>query len=72
MGVGLEYAFSPNWSVGAEYDHLWMGKANIGFGVTNEFSGHLNPRVNQDVDMFTLRVNYRFGWAAPAPVTARY
>ena len=29
-------------------------------------------RINQDVDMFTLRVNYRFGWASPAPVTARY
>src|SRR5215475_10491043 len=25
LGVGWEYGFSPNWSVGLEYDHLWMG-----------------------------------------------
>ena len=24
VGVGLEYAFAPNWSVGIEYDHLFM------------------------------------------------
>src|SRR5882724_1861304 len=24
IGVGAEYAFAPNWSVGLEYDHLFM------------------------------------------------
>ena len=24
VGVGLEYGFAPNWSVGVEYDHLFM------------------------------------------------
>ena len=24
IGVGLEYAFAPNWSVGVEYNHLFM------------------------------------------------
>ena len=24
VGVGLEYAFAPNWSVGVEYNHLFM------------------------------------------------
>ena len=73
LGVGLEYAFSPNWSVGVEYDHLWMGRANITFPATTQVSaGFLNDRISQDVDMVTLRVNYRFGWGAAAPVTARY
>ena len=31
MGVGLEYGFAPNWSVGVEYDHLFMGDRNIDF-----------------------------------------
>jgi opacity protein-like surface antigen len=24
VGVGLEYGFSPNWSAGIEYNHLFM------------------------------------------------
>ena len=28
VGVGFEYGFAPNWSVGVEYDHLFMGDAN--------------------------------------------
>jgi len=28
-GVGFEYGFAPNWSIGAEYDHLFMGDAII-------------------------------------------
>ena len=29
VGVGLEYGFAPNWSVGVEYDHLFMGTHDI-------------------------------------------
>lgn len=72
LGVGFEYGFAPNWSVGAEYDHLWMGTANNSFtAVDPRLVGILNDRIRQDVDMFTLRINYRFGGYA-APVTARY
>jgi outer membrane immunogenic protein len=72
LGVGFEYGFAPNWSIGAEYDHLWMGTANNSFTTTDaRLAGILNDRIRQDVDMVTLRINYRFGWGA-APVTARY
>jgi outer membrane immunogenic protein len=48
-----------------------MGNANNSFSVVNPIvAGALN-RISQDVDMLTLRVNYRFGWGG-APVTARY
>lgn len=71
VGVGFEYGFTPNWSIGAEYDHLFMGHSNNSFSVVNPIvAGALN-RINQDVDMVTLRINYRFGGFG-APVAARY
>jgi len=74
LGVGFEYGFAPNWSIGAEYDHLWMGTANNSFSVVDpRVAGILNNRISQDVDMFTLRINYRFGgYPYGAPVGARY
>jgi outer membrane immunogenic protein len=71
VGVGFEYGFTPNWSIGAEYDHLFMGNSNNSFSVVNPIvAGALN-RITQDVDMVTLRVNYRFGYGTP-PIAARY
>jgi outer membrane immunogenic protein len=67
VGVGWEYGFAPNWSAGIEYDHLFMGHANNSFAATDpRIVGFLNSRINQDVDLVTVRVNYRFGpWGAP-------
>jgi outer membrane immunogenic protein len=69
LGVGFEYGFSPNWSFGVEYDHLWMGTSNN--AVDPRLVGILNNRISQDVNMVTLRINYRFGGYA-APVVAHY
>ena len=72
LGVGFEYGFTPNWSFGVEYDHLWMGHANNSFTVADpRLVAVLNDRISQDVDMVTVRVNYRFGGYG-APVAARY
>jgi outer membrane immunogenic protein len=62
VGTGLEYAFAPNWSVGFEYDHLFMGGTDYAFAGTSPLlsTGAIN-HVNQDVDMVTVRFNYRFG-----------
>jgi len=72
-GIGWEYGFAPNWSFGIEYDHLWMGRDNSTFAgfVTPGGITVLGDGIKQDVDMVTLRVNYRFGGYG-APVTARY
>jgi outer membrane immunogenic protein len=75
VGVGWEYGFTPNWTVGVEYDHLFMGHDNNSFnGFTRNAVTFLNDRVTQDVDMVTLRFNYRFGGFGGygAPVAARY
>jgi outer membrane immunogenic protein len=69
VGTGFEYAFTPNWSVGIEYDHLFMGaKDSIFPGVENPL---LINHIDQAVDMVTIRFNYRFGGYG-GPVVARY
>src|SRR6478736_8093472 len=69
LGVGFEYGFTPNWSVAAEYNHLWMGNSNNSFTIADpRIAGVLNNRINQDVDMVTARVNYRWG----GPVIPKY
>jgi len=71
VGVGFEYGFTPNWSIGVEYDHLFMGHANNSFSIVNPIVAGAANRINQDVDMVTLRLNYRFGgWGGP--VIAKY
>jgi outer membrane immunogenic protein len=61
-GVGFEYGFAPNWSVGVEYDHLFMGRRDVTFTIpaTSVFSA--TDRIKQDVDIVTARVNYHFSW----------
>ena len=57
---------------GIEYDHLWMGHANNSFTATDpRIVGFLNSRISQDVDMVTVRVNYRFGGYG-YPAVAKY
>jgi outer membrane immunogenic protein len=72
VGVGLEYGFTPNWSAAIAYDHLFMGTRtytftnNGAFGAAGTFFA--TDRIKQDVDMVTVRVNYRWG----GPVVAKY
>jgi len=68
VGAGLEFGFAPNWSVGVEYDHLFMQDRTVTFTVpgTSVFFGAY--RISQDVDLVTVRVNYRWG----GPLIAKY
>ena len=68
VGAGLEYGFAPNWSVGVEYDHLFMGTRDIGFTTVILPFADRTDRIGQSVDMGTVRVNYRWG----GPVVAKY
>jgi hypothetical protein len=70
-GLKLEVTLQPNWSAGIEYDHLFMGSSNNAFSVVNPLLAGAANRISQDVDMVTLRINYRFGGYG-APIAARY
>jgi outer membrane immunogenic protein len=64
LGAGIEYAFAQNWSLGFQYDHLFMGNQDV-----NSFTGFLiADHIKEDVDLFTARLNYKFG----GPAVARY
>jgi outer membrane immunogenic protein len=68
LGVGLDFGFAPNWSIGVEYDHLFMGSRDITLTAPLFFE---TEHIRQDVDIGLVRLNYRFGgWGAP--FTARY
>jgi outer membrane immunogenic protein len=68
VGAGLEFGFATNWSVGVEYDHLFMGSRDVTLtGVPFSETEH----IKQDVDIGLVRLNYRFGGFS-APVAARY
>lgn len=77
-GVGLEYGFAPNWSVGVEYDHLFMGTRDVrtSFISAGIFSGFptgtliatASTRIRDNTDLVAVRLNYRFG----GPVIAKY
>jgi outer membrane immunogenic protein len=76
VGTGIEYGFGA-WSIALEYDHLFMGSSNLAFVTPAVTTATLVVpptfvlnRVSQDVDMVTLRFNYRFNWGGP--VVARY
>jgi outer membrane immunogenic protein len=68
IGAGIEWGFAPNWSVAFEYDHLFMGNRDVNFTVVNTGVFSATDRVRQDVDLATVRVNYRWG----GPVVAKY
>jgi outer membrane immunogenic protein len=66
VGAGLEYGFAPNWSVGVEYNHIFLGGNN-----ENLTAGGVlvqADRVKQGVDMGLVRLNYKFG----GPIIAKY
>jgi outer membrane immunogenic protein len=69
VGVGLEYGFTPNWSAAIAYDHMFMGTRTLDFNTAAApvvFTRE--DRIKQDVDVVTVRVNYRWG----GPVVAKY
>ena len=69
VGVGLEYGFAPNWSAAVEYDHLFMQDKTSPSRRRRSGGGLFGTdRIRQDVDLVTVRVNYRWG----GPVVARY
>jgi outer membrane immunogenic protein len=69
VGVGLEFAFAPNWSIGVEYNHIFEDNHDATFTSTiRGLPATFVERTGGDTDMILGRLNYRFG----GPVVARY
>jgi len=68
VGTGVEFSFAPSWSVAFEYDHLFLGTRNV--TLTSSATGVLSryDNIKQDMDIGTVRVNYRWG----GPVIGKY
>jgi outer membrane immunogenic protein len=71
VGAGLEIGFAPNWTVGVEYDHIFLSDKDVTFATGQ------TDRIRQDVDMGLVRLNYKFSGFGNfggfgAPVAARY
>ena len=63
VGAGLEFGFAPNWSVGVEYNHIFLQDKDV------IFTGLVGTeRISQGVDMGLVRLNYKFG----GPIIAKY
>lgn len=67
VGAGLEFGFAPNWSIGMEYNHIFMDRDTYGFAAAPAGVATTDS-IRQDVDMVTARINYRFG----GPAIGRY
>ena len=63
VGAGLEFGFAPNWSMGVEYNHIFLERDTFSFAASPVGVATTNS-ISQDVDMITARINYRFGGAA--------
>jgi outer membrane immunogenic protein len=67
VGTGIEFGFAPSWSLGVEYDHLFMGTNSVTFPMS-AIAVTRSDNIRQDVDLGTVRLSYRFG----GPIAARY
>jgi len=73
VGAGLDIGFAPNWSIGVEYNHIFLSDRNVNYISSAEYlavSGkpYFDFRNKPDVDMALVRLNYKFG----VPAAARY
>jgi outer membrane immunogenic protein len=72
IGLGLEYAFTNNWTAKFEYDYLGFGSKNVVFTTSRPLFASFSQTQNVSADkhIFKVGVNYLFN--AAAPVIAKY
>lgn len=73
IGLGLEYAFTNNWTTKFEYDYLGFGSKNVVFTSNCPINCVLltqTQNVSADKHIFKVGLNYLFN--AASPVIAKY
>ena len=66
VGAGIEYMFTPNWSIKGEYQYYNFGNTSF----TSGPAPIVGSRFHDDEHTVKLGINYRFGWGGP--VVAKY
>ena len=66
LGAGLELGLTPNWSIGAEYNRIFLGISNV--SLLSGGNLYKTDNIRQDINVGLVRLNYRLG----GPITARY
>jgi len=63
IGAGIEYGFTPNWTVGLEYDYLWRVSDTSTFATPALAPAvtSITANTSTDISLFTARVSYKFG-----------
>jgi outer membrane immunogenic protein len=72
-GAGIEYAFSPRWVAGIEYQHIDLGTSFHASSADNfgpSPPGANGRNIGAKDDVVRARISYKFNWAAaePAPL----
>jgi outer membrane immunogenic protein len=67
-GVGVEWGFTANWSVFAEYNYADFGTSSLQFAPLSSFGPALPINIQQKVNMVVFGLNVRFG-PGPWPVS---
>lgn len=62
-GVGVEYAWSPNWSTKLEYDYIHVPDSTLLFIAPNDLA--FTEIVRENIQEVKLGVNYRFSLFRP-------
>jgi outer membrane immunogenic protein len=62
---------APNWSLGVEYNHIFLRHrdvtftGSVGFGGVPAGAFTRRERIGQDVDIGLVRLNYRWSGSSP-------
>jgi opacity protein-like surface antigen len=61
-GLGVEWAFSGNWSARAEYDYIGLTKSELlGYRPRRRTLDTISAN-SRSIQLVTAGVNYKFGW----------
>jgi outer membrane immunogenic protein len=68
VGAGLDFGVTPNIIVGVDYVHGFLGSRDTSFSSVGAGAVSRGERIQQDIDIVTARVSYKFG----GTVVAKY
>ena len=66
LGLGAEYAFTPNWSAFIEYDYMDFDRKNVAFNlaIPGGPAATANVSIQNKLSIAKVGVNYKFNWGA--------